>query len=61
MRVSPNRHLKMAVVAVGSRPIYGQILSAKGYYGFLRRNKILALDIGAETIDPDRMRRHEQR
>jgi len=36
----------------GCTPIYGQTLSPKGYHRFLSRNKILALDIGAKTIDP---------
>jgi hypothetical protein len=58
MRVSANPHSKMAVAAC---PLQADLWSnpkPKGYHGFLSRNKILALDIGAETIDPDRMRRH---
>ena len=53
MRVSANRPVKMVVAALRCVLICGQMPSLKRYHRFLSRNKILALDIGAETIDPD--------
>jgi hypothetical protein len=56
MRVSVNWHLKMAVVAGRQHADLWSNPQPRGYHGFLSRNKILAPDVGAETIDPDRMR-----
>ncbi|MDN5004719.1 hypothetical protein ACFQZO_28100 [Bradyrhizobium sp. GCM10027634] len=53
MRVSANWHRKMAMAAPPLQADLWSNAKHEGYHGFLNRNKILALSIGAKTTDPD--------